>query len=425
MEEALVVNYSWKQQISDPRLLDMARETASIYNLAQKTFWKALDKKKPKKGKKKEKDVFLNAYAIQKVMYKKIKRKLLSSDSALASIQQFSKAFKNYSAAHREWKKNPSKFTGEPLPPHKDKETSAIFFKDENIAIKEKELWLRLANGKDPIKVPWNSELGKPKFTIVSWNRYTGWSASFVFQKEVEQSNLDLEKVMAIDLGSKRIAATFDFSGFSLYNGKKIRSLIRLRNKIDADMARKLAHYTKHSKRYKKIRQANRIVIRRIQNQINDILHKYSRTIVNHCKAEGIGTVAVGDCAGIHDGTNLKESTQLVQQGPEQKLRKQIEYKLAYIGGAVVKTPEHYTSKQCPRCLKLNQPHNRDYRCSGCGFKLDRDCVGSLNIWMRHKKVAFGHVLDVVGSLTEPTCLRYHASSRDCLTNVVRRASRL
>jgi len=420
--EALSVNYCWKQPISDPRLLELAQEAASVYNFAMKTFWKYLD---PPKGKSK----YLGPYAIQKKIYKKIKRNLLSSASTLAAIQQFSKAFKSYSAAHKEWVKNPKKFTSEPLPPHKEKKQTAIFFKDDTIRLEENELWLSLANGQEPIKVPWNEELGKPRFAVVSWLSRTGWEVSFTFEREVDECELDFLNLMSIDLGSKRIAATFDFHGLYLFSGKKIRSLIRLRNKIDADTMRKLAHYKKHSRKYKHIKQANRKVIRRIQNQINDILHKYSRTIVNRCKKEKIGVIAIGDCSGIHDGTHLGPVVnQTVQQGPEQKLAKQVKYKFAAIGGTVIKIPEYYTSKQCPECSKLNEPNNRDYKCKGkgsCGFEFDRDGVGCVNIWMRHKKVAFGAVLDVVGSLTEPIGLKFHASSQDCLTKVVRRASRL
>jgi len=97
------------------------------------------------------------------------------------------------------------------------------------------------------------------------------------------------------------------------------------------------------------------------------------------------------------------------------------DYKFEVIGGIVETIPENYTSRTCPSCgnVKKNSPSDREYRCSTCKFRYDRDGIGAINIF---KKVSFGcdwqsqSLPDVVGSLTPPIGWKYN-SSQDCLVH--------
>ena len=388
----------------EDRLLILSQEAANVYNTTLDIFWKSLDNQK-----------WLGAFTLQKEI-RFLKRKMLHSDSYVGSIQQFAHAAISWKKAKDEYAKNPGKFTGPPQPPTEHKNTCPIFFKQSAIHYKKGFLLLSLAKGYAPIKIKWNISIGIPVFATIVWNPIRGWQANFVFEKNSSEVDLDKTKILGADLGTKRIGTTFDGKRTITYSGKKLMSLTRLRSKVNGKTSEKLSKLKKHSLQYKKIKRANRKVVNRIQNKVDDILHKYSRTIVNYCKDNQIGKVVFGDCAGIHTGTNLGVNNQKVQQCPEQKLRKYVEYKFSNIGGLTDKVQESYTSKTCPKCGKLNHAKNRLYKCSGCGFCYDRDGVGSLNIWGLSQNVSLGQVLSVVGDLTTPIGYKYY-SSLDCIVN--------
>jgi putative transposase len=284
---------------------------------------------------------------------------------------------------------------------------------------------LSLAKGNEPIKIRWNKKLGRPIFATITWNPTYGWVGSFILEKNIKQyEDLLKEKVLAIDLGVKRIATTFDGNNCITYTGKEIRSLIRYREKIKSQMQSKMSGYKKHGKRWKKFNTAKRNKIRKINNKINDILHKYSRTIVNYAIENKISQIVVGDNSSTHNAPNLKApNNQLITQGVEQKLAKLIQFKFESIGGIYSKIPEPYTSKTCPKCGTRNESRkktkklkdgteiiisDRVYKCKHCQFEYDRDGVGSINIWGLGKKVSLGKIDPcVIGGLTPPSGFRY------------------
>jgi len=224
---------------------------------------------------------------------------------------------------------------------------------------------------------------------------------------------LDKTKVLGGDLGQKRTITTFDGKETVTYSGKAIKSEIRLREKNKGKTQNKLAGLTKHSRKYKKIKRAGRKATKKSDNRIKDICHKTSRAVVDYAVENNIGTIVIGECAGIHTNTDCGKNNQAIQMNPEQKVAKYIKYKFESIGGTYLEVPEYYTSQTCPICGELNNPNNRSYKCK-CGFHFDRDGVGAINIWNKKQKVSFGSHLNVVGGLTPPIGWRYH-TNRDCL----------
>jgi len=405
-----IVQRTYSKLIFDKRLLDLSREAAECYNLSLNTFWQVVE----------DENKWLNKFSLQAEIKGKFDRKLLHSDSYLGAIQQFSKAFTSYVQAHKAYEKEPAKFSGEPKPPHKIKETVSVFFKQSALHVKEGILSLSLAQGQEPIKTRWNSNLGIPKFAVIAWNKNYGWKLHLVVEKTLNTNDtLDETKSEGVDLGNKRLATTCDEDGNVItYSGKKIKSLIRLREKLKKDVLVQLSKVKEHGKKYKKIKRALRKMVHRIDNKIKDILHKTSRTMVNDCIEKKIGVATIGDSAGTHDGTNFGAvNNQAIVQCPEQKLAAYFSYKFEDIGGKVRYVPEYYTSQTCPQCGCRNIPKNRTYKCKKCGFKYDRDGVGSINIWGIGEKVSLGGAkanLSVVGLLTNPIGWKYY-STHDCL----------
>jgi putative transposase len=333
-------------------------------------------------------------------------------------LQGFLTALKSYFKAVKQYKQNPSKFSGEPRPPHKEKKMYKVTFKKEAIRYKNGYLLLSLKSPYEPIRLKWNSELPIPIWIIIVFDRLEGWSVNYVLEKKNEliEANINSNVVMGIDLGIKRIATTYTPSVQETitYSGKDIMSLVRLRNKLSATSASKRSKCKKDSRRYKNITRAQRKTTKRIKNKQKDILHKYSKVIVDKAIENGVGKIIIGDCSGTHVETNTGAQNQKIQQNPERKLAKYIQYKFERVGGQSEDVPENYTSRDCPKCetRKKNSPKGRIYKCKKCGFVFDRDGVGAVNITKnyikRETKVSFGHSwLDVVGGLTPPMGVKY------------------
>ena len=91
-------------------ILNMAKESANVYNQALSIFWDFFDDNQ-----------FLSMFDVQK--HVDFPRTLLHSDSYLAALQQAHKAICSFFASKKSYEKNPEKFNGKPMPPREDKET--------------------------------------------------------------------------------------------------------------------------------------------------------------------------------------------------------------------------------------------------------------------------------------------------------------
>ena len=394
----MISTCSYKQPITPtPLLFQMIKESGEIYSKAlqlnqeHKTF--------------KEINEELQKYCKENVNF-------LQSQSAQASYQGFIEALKAYFKALKAYKKNPKNFSGEPKPPSKSKFFYKITFKKSAIRFKDGFLLLSVKKPNKPIKIPWSKFLPIPVWAIISYDKFEGWNINFILQKEIQEEKLDKNNVLSIDLGVKRIATTFNSTSREIktYSGKEIMSMVRLRNVVDGRIQSKKSYYKNGSRKHKKFQRAKRKIIRRIKNKQKDILHKYSRMIVNDCVKNKIGRIIIGDNSGTHVDTNMgKAQNQKIQQNPEQVLAKYIEYKMKSVGGQTDFVPEPYTSRTCPKCnyVKSESPRGRTYSCNECGFEYDRDGIGALNIFRKNVSFDYDKWLDVVGKLTFPIGIKY------------------
>ena len=392
----MISTYTYKQPITPtPLLFQMIKESGEIYS-------KALQLNQEYK----------NFKEINEEMqrYCKENARFLQSQSAQAAYQGFIEALKTYFKAIKAYRKNPKKFSGEPKPPTNPKFFYKITFKKSAIRFKDNFLLLSVKKPNEAIKIPWLKFLPIPIWAIISYDKFEGWNVNFTMKKEISEEKLDHNKILSIDLGVKRIATTFNATNNQIktYSGKEVMSLVRLRNVVDGRIKSKKSYYKNGSRKHKKLQRAKRKIIRRIKNKQKDILHKYSRMIVNDCIKNEIGRIVIGDNSGTHIDTNKgKIQNQKIQQNPEQVLAKYIEYKMKSVGGQTDFVPEPYTSRTCPKCncVKSESPRGRTYSCNECDFLYDRDGVGALNIF--RKNVSFDKFsktkwLDVVGKLTFP-----------------------
>jgi IS605 OrfB family transposase len=179
---------------------------------------------------------------------------------------------------------------------------------------------------------------------------------------EVKQEvNIAPKEAVGIDLGLKTIATTSD--------GEKLEASHFYRN-----LEPKLSQAQKrgHKKQAK-------FIHRKIKHQRKDVLHKFSRKIVNEYQNIIIGNVSSSKLAK----TRMAKSVFDAGWG---MLKTFVQYKGQQAGRSVSIINESYTSRTCSHCGSLSGPQGvnglrvRGWRCVDCGAVHDRDENAALNI---------------------------------------------
>ena len=202
-----------------------------------------------------------------------------------------------------------------------------------------------------------------------------------VYRDDAEPPDATGDEVLGVDLGEIHPMVTHDGKETLIFNGRYIRSLYRLRNKVLAQFQRLIANCTQYSRRYRKLVQRKWKRLHRLDRQIMDALHKQTSKLRDVCIRRGIGTVVIGDLKGIRRRMKYgPRANQKLHQWAFGKLASLITYKCESVGIKVVSCDEASTSQTCPACGERRKPTNRNYRCKSCGFTYHRDGVGAINI---------------------------------------------
>jgi putative transposase len=189
---------------------------------------------------------------------------------------------------------------------------------------------------------------------------------------------LNIKKSIGIDLGIKRLISFSIQNGFSLKIGNKrfykqwcyYNKLIAKEQQYLSTLNKKISNkllrlYSKRKKYQKQL--------------FDNIIAKLFRTIKKH----DIQRIIIGDVSGIRNKKRNKKTNSMINNyWSYDILYKKIESKAEELGITIKKINESYTSRTCPDCGNNNKDNcnDRDFKCVGCGYKNDRDIVGSLNI---------------------------------------------
>jgi putative transposase len=298
-------------------------------------------------------------------------------------IKRLVSTWTGYFEAHKEWKKNPSKFLGEPrIPGYKDKTKgrNVVIYYHESVYKAELKLGICHLSMSD-IQIPTKVD-NVVEVRLIP--RPTCYVVEIVYYKQ-EEEQFTSEYVAGIDLGlTNLVALTSNKGGFTplLINGRPLKSVNQFYNKTKAKLQAQLGDKRKSSKRIQSLTTSR-------NNYIDNYLHNTSRTIVNLLKASDIGTLVIGKNNNWKQNINIgKNNNQSFTQIPHARLIDQITYKCQLAGIKVVVTEESYTSKTS--ALDLEQPvkHStylgkrvkRGLFQSSNGTKINADVNGSLQI---------------------------------------------
>ncbi len=248
--------------------------------------------------------------------------------------------------------------------------------------------------------------VGQPKNITLS-KRGQHWYVSIQTELEVEQPKPTATSIVGGDLGIARFLTLSTGEYFSPLN-----SFRKLEKKL-AKLQRTKARRTKGSQNWQKIKRKITKLHIRIANARNDYLHKLSHNLSkNHAvvvledlKVANMSKSAKGTIE--EPGTNVKAKSGLNKSILDQgwaEFKRQLDYKLEWLGGLLVLVDPKNTSRCCPECghtSKDNRTTQERFLCVECGYRENADFVGALNVLRAgHAQLACGDI-DLVGGLAQ------------------------
>ena len=229
------------------------------------------------------------------------------------------------------------------------------------------------------------------------------WFVSIQTEREVERP-MPQGIAVGIDMGVARFATLSDGTFYAPVNSFK-RHETRLRKAQQA-----LSRKVKFSNNGKKAKARLQRIHARIGNVRRDFLHKTSTTISKNHAMVCIEDLPVRNMSKSAAGTieqpgrNVSAKSGLNKSILDQgwfEFRRQLDYKLAWLGGWLVAVPPQNTSRTCPCCGHVsadNRQTQARFACVECGFEENADVVGAINV-LRAGHARFAcEVSDAVGS---------------------------
>ena len=298
-------------------------------------------------------------------------------------LKLLDKNWTSFFASIRDWKKNPSKYTGQPsLPKYKDKKygRGVLIYTIQAISKKELKNGFVLLSGTN-IKIKTKQTDIQQVRVVPKINHYV---IEIIYNKqEVKNENLDIKKIAGIDLGLNNLATvTSNINSLKpiIINGRPLKSINQYYNKKKAKLQSFVGDKT-----------SNRLIIltNKRNRKVDNYLHKSSRIIVDYLVSNNIGILVVGKNKQWKTEINIgKRNNQAFVNIPHARFIQMIQYKCKLIGIEIIITEESYTSKCSFIDFETLNKHDnylgkRKYRglfISKNGVKINADCNGSGNI---------------------------------------------
>ena len=253
-------------------------------------------------------------------------------------LRLFQQNLRSYFASIKDYKKNPTKYTGRPRFPkfRKSNDRFQVIFTNQsaklvgntiNISTKTFENQLSIQLRTNPVK----------KLCQVAFAPRNDYFLVYVIY-EVDDLTISQKsnKVAAIDIGLKNLA-TVTFSEKDepiLYRSDLV--------KINNDFNRLSADYTSILKKTqnKYTSKRRKRFSEKYSGLVEDRLHKISRMIINDLSHRGVSTIIVGKNTGQKINSKLKNFVQV----PLFRLIEMIQYKAKLAGITFIQVNESYTS---------------------------------------------------------------------------------
>ena len=227
--------------------------------------------------------------------------------------------------------------------------------------------------------------LGTPKQMTISC-KCGKWYVSIQTERYVDDPVHPSDQEIGIDMGIKKFAAMSDETSIEPQNS------FRSHEKKLAKLQKQLSRKQKFSKNWQKQKLRVQKQHLKIANVRNDFLHKNSTTISkNHAlivmedlKVSNMSASASGSLE--KPGRNVRAKSGLNKAILDQgwyEFRRQIGYKLTWLGGTLLLVPPRNTSLTCNNCGcidKGNRISQAQFKCVSCGHVDNADFNAAKNI---------------------------------------------
>lgn len=273
---------------------------------------------------------------------------LLPRQTAQSVIKEANIKFSDWLKALKDYKKNPSRYTGKPkMPKYKTSGGCATFsLTNQDIVFKKKKHNYIVKFPKTKATLSFNKKLKDERLKIVNVKKEYGmFKVTFLFENLCDKkANLKSGVFCGIDLGVNNLAAIVTSNGDSLLvKGEFIKSKNQWFNK---KIAKNLRGQTIGTDKKAISSKALNNLYKKRQFFIEDAMHKVAKKIVFWCVAENVSNIVIGKNKGWKQKSNIgKVNNQNFIQIPHALLINYIKTLAEKIGMQVVETDESYTSK--------------------------------------------------------------------------------
>ena len=316
---------------------------------------------------------------------------MMKKNGAQQIVFQVDRTMKTWFAALKSYKKDPSKFRGRPrIPSYKKKdELNCLVYTDLDARLQKD----GTINLKRDIKLPIHTNLSS--FQQIRLVPKSGFiQVEIIYNKEINDTNLDKTRAIGIDLGLNNLMAiTSNIGNISnLVNGRPLKSINQYYNKRKAHLMSLL-----EKGKLKSSKQLRKLEMKR-SCKIKDYLHKTSRRVVELMEQNNIGTCFIGYNKDWKQEVEMgKKNNQNFVSIPYSLLINMLRYKIEEKGGLLIELNESYTSKCsfldneeiCKHETYKGKRIKRGLFLSESNKTINADINGSLNILKRGMKFDF------------------------------------
>jgi len=330
-------------------------------------------------------------YELQRVFKDDFWCRKVHSHTAQAVLHKLSEAYRSwFTLRKKDTTVNPPMF-------RKKNSTSTITF--TKFAIKVEDCKIRVSLRKKDFL--WITYQLQPNIKITQKNivriEVKNGFANIVYKVDEPPLKQEGQK-MAIDLGIINTSATVKEDGEAkIYTGKGLLSIQRYFNKEIAKVQNVVMKQSKGKKWSRKLSE----LTRKKRRQIKHVLHAQTKAIVEDCIKSSVNVVVVGDLHNIRKlRSDTKDEKKLVKAKSLGKKTNQkfhawsfkqftdtLQYKLRLKGIQLVSVNEKSTSKTCSRCGNMRERNRKTrglYVCNKCGYKINADVNGAVNILKKY-----------------------------------------
>ena len=333
---------------------------------------------------------FLSHYELRKI-FTKLKTQSeyawlndYSNNITKQSIKDACKAYQNFFKGITKFPKFKSRRKSKPS---FYVDTSKISFTSTHVklekmttSLKKNKQKFNLVKLAEPDRIPIDAKYSNPRITFDGLN----WWISVGIDCEESHEN-PTNKEIGIDIGIKDLAVCSDRSSYPNINKTaKVRKLKKKKRRLQRRISKK---YLKNRKgeRYCKthnIVKSERKLLK-LTRKLTNIRHSYLHFVTSEIISRKPKFIVLEDLnvKGMMKNRHLSKA---IQEQCFYEFYRQIQYKCEWHNIEFIMADRYYpSSKMCSRCgnikkdLKLS---DRIYRCSVCGFVIDRDFQASVNL---------------------------------------------